>query len=142
MPKKQQGWITFQSSKTERQILEQYCEAAQRTKTDVLRELLRNLAKTLSVDPTTGDPTILDLHQLNPYRSEYQIMQASARNALKGTIKKVTMGAVNAEITLEIVPGVEVVSIITKASAEKMALAEGKEAYALIKSSDVMVAVE
>jgi molybdopterin-binding protein len=142
MPKKQQGWITFQSSMTERQILEQYCEAVQRTKTDVLRELLRNLSQMLSFDPSTGHPVILDLKTLATYQLEHRLMQSSARNALKGIVKKVTMGAVNAEITIEIVPGVEVVSIITKTSAETMGLVEGKEAYALIKSSDVMVAVE
>ena len=43
MPKKEQGWITFQSSPEERQLLEQYCKKFQRTKTDVLRSLLRSL---------------------------------------------------------------------------------------------------
>ncbi len=41
-------------------------------------------------------------------------MQISARNTLKGTVKKVVIGAVNAEITLEIAPGIEIVSVITK----------------------------
>jgi molybdopterin-binding protein len=68
-------------------------------------------------------------------------MKISARNTLKATVKKVLPGAVNTEVTLEIAPGVEVVAIITKASAENLELAEGKEAYAVIKSSDVMVAV-
>lgn len=43
MPRKKQGWITFQLSTEERQLLEQYCQEFQRTKTDVLRSLLRNL---------------------------------------------------------------------------------------------------
>lgn len=43
MPRKQQGWITFQSSPEEMQFLEQYCQQSQRTKTDVLRSLLRTL---------------------------------------------------------------------------------------------------
>lgn len=68
-------------------------------------------------------------------------MQVSARNALKATVKKVVEGAVNTEVILEVAPGVEVTAIITKSSAEKLQLAEGKEAYAIIKSSDVMVAV-
>lgn len=67
---------------------------------------------------------------------------AGARNSLKGTVKKVVPGTVNTEVILEIAPGVELVSIITKSSAEKLGLAEGKEAYAVIKSSDVIVAVE
>ena len=69
-------------------------------------------------------------------------MKVSTRNNLKGTVKKVDLGAVNAEITLEVAPGIEVVSIITKTSAERLDLAEGKEAYALIKSSDVAMAID
>jgi molybdopterin-binding protein len=69
-------------------------------------------------------------------------MQVSARNALKATVKKVVEGSVNTEVILEVAPGVEVVAIITKGSAQKLQLEEGKEAYAIIKSSDVMVAVD
>ncbi|GAA6619879.1 molybdopterin-binding protein [Scytonema sp. NUACC26] len=69
-------------------------------------------------------------------------MQVSARNSLKATVKKVVEGSVNTEVTLEIAPGVEVISIITKSSAEKLQLTEGKQAYAIIKSSDVIVAID
>lgn len=69
-------------------------------------------------------------------------MKVSARNTLKGTVKKIVPGAVNTEITLEVAPRVEVVAIITKASAERLELAEGKEAYVVIKASDVMIAVD
>lgn len=69
-------------------------------------------------------------------------MQVSARNALKATVKKVVQGAVNTEVILEIASGVEVTAIITKSSAEKLQLQEGKQAYAIIKSSDVIVAVD
>ncbi|BAY66399.1 molybdopterin binding protein [Calothrix brevissima NIES-22] len=69
-------------------------------------------------------------------------MQVSARNSLKGTVKSVVSGAVNTEVTLEIAPGVEVTSIITKSSADKLQLAEGKEVYAVIKSSDVILAID
>ncbi|WP_017656003.1 TOBE domain-containing protein [Fortiea contorta] len=69
-------------------------------------------------------------------------MKISARNTLKTTVKQVVTGAVNTEVTLELAPGVEIVAIITKSSADKLELAEGKEAYAVIKSSDVIVAVE
>ncbi|HBY77261.1 MAG TPA: transporter, partial [Cyanobacteria bacterium UBA11148] len=43
MPRKQQGWITFQSSDEERKLLEEYCQQCKRTKTEILRELLRSL---------------------------------------------------------------------------------------------------
>ncbi|AFY51248.1 molybdopterin-binding protein [Nostoc sp. PCC 7524] len=69
-------------------------------------------------------------------------MEVSARNALKGTVKKVIPGSVNTEVTLEIAPGVEVTSIITKSSADKLQLAEGKEVYAVIKASDVILAID
>lgn len=69
-------------------------------------------------------------------------MKISARNALKGMVKQISPGAVNTEIVIEIAPGVEIVGIITKSSAEGLALEVGKEAYAVIKSSDVMVAVD
>lgn len=69
-------------------------------------------------------------------------MEVSARNALKGTVKQVAPGSVNTEVTIEVAPGVEVVSIITKSSAERLNLTEGTEVYAVIKSSDVMVAVD
>jgi molybdopterin-binding protein len=64
----------------------------------------------------------------------------SARNVLKGKIKKVTPGAVNSEIVIEIADGVEIVSIITKSSVERLGLKQGKEAYAVVKASNVMIA--
>ncbi len=69
-------------------------------------------------------------------------MKLSARNILKGTVKQLVTGAVNTEVTLEIAPGIEITSIITRASAEQLGLAEGKEAYAVIKSSNVMMAMD
>ncbi|MBU7583292.1 MAG: molybdopterin-binding protein [Nostoc sp. TH1S01] len=69
-------------------------------------------------------------------------MEISARNALKTTVKKVVNGSVNTEVTLELAPGVELVSIITKTSADNLGLAEGKQAYTVIKASDVIVAID
>jgi hypothetical protein len=43
MPRKEQGWITFQASAEERTLLEKYCRQNQRTKTEVLRELICSL---------------------------------------------------------------------------------------------------
>lgn len=68
-------------------------------------------------------------------------MKISARNLLKGKIKVLTMGAVNAEVVIELPDGQEVVSIITKSSAESLGLEVGKEAFAVVKASDVMIAV-
>ena len=69
-------------------------------------------------------------------------MKLSARNCLKGKVVKLTMGAVNAEVVLELDGGTQVVSIITKESAENLSLQEGKEAYAVIKASNIMRAVD
>ncbi len=69
-------------------------------------------------------------------------MKLSARNQLRGKVKKVTPGAVNAEIVIELPNGMEVVSIITMESMKNLGLAPGKEAYAVIKASNVMVAVD
>lgn len=69
-------------------------------------------------------------------------MQTSARNMLKGKVKQVEFGAVNAEVVIELSPGVEIVAIITNRSAKKLGLQVGKEAYAMIKASSVMVAVD
>lgn len=69
-------------------------------------------------------------------------MKISARNMLKGRVKTVTKGAVNAEVTIELGGGQEIVSIITNRSVEKLGLAPGKEAFAVVKASNVMIAVE
>lgn len=69
-------------------------------------------------------------------------MKLSARNALKGKVKRVNHGAVNSEVTIELAGGDQVVAVITKASAEELGLAEGRDAYAVIKATNVMVAVD
>ncbi|MBN2646587.1 MAG: molybdopterin-binding protein [Thiotrichales bacterium] len=69
-------------------------------------------------------------------------MKFSARNQVKGTIKAIHEGAINTEVVIEIAPGVELISIITKSSAHALELAVGKTAYAVIKASNVMVAVD
>ncbi|MBI5784295.1 MAG: TOBE domain-containing protein [Rhodocyclales bacterium] len=66
-------------------------------------------------------------------------MKISARNAFKGKIKQLTMGAVNAEVIIALPGGLEIVSVITKHSAEAMKLAVGKDAFAVVKASDVMI---
>jgi len=60
-------------------------------------------------------------------------MRLSARNQLKGTVKKVEHGAVNSEITIKLDGGIEVVSIITKQSPEQLEVSVGKEVFAVVK---------
>ena len=68
-------------------------------------------------------------------------MKVSARNQLAGTVVSVKEGAVNAEVTLD-VGGVSITAMITKESVHSLGLAAGRKAYAVIKASDVLVAVD
>jgi len=69
-------------------------------------------------------------------------MKISARNMLKGKVKQIKPGAVNTEVIIELTGGNQVVSVITKESAENLELAVGKQVYAIIKASNVMIAVD
>jgi molybdopterin-binding protein len=69
-------------------------------------------------------------------------LKISARNILKGTIKKIIPGAVNSEVIIESACGETIVSIITKESVENLGLKEGRQVYAVVKASDVMVGVD
>ncbi len=69
-------------------------------------------------------------------------MKLSARNVIKGTVKGIEIGAVNAEITIEVAPGLVMSSIITKKSAENLGLKVGGQAYAIVKASNVMIGID
>jgi molybdopterin-binding protein len=137
VPRKDQGWITFQLPEAERQLLESYCDRTQRSKTDVLRELVRTLDRELlTVEPAQT------IQARIPHDLEIRAMRVSARNVFPAIVRQVKLGSINAEILLEIAPNVEAVSVITRSSAEALQLKAGRQAYVTIKSSDVMVAVD
>ena len=69
-------------------------------------------------------------------------MKLSARNLLKGKVVKIVKGAVNSEVTIELPGGEQLTSIITNASVKSLGLKKGKEAYAVIKASNIIVAVD
>ena len=69
-------------------------------------------------------------------------MKLSARNILKGKVIKIARGAINSEVTIQLSGGEQVVSIITNASIEALGLKKGQEAYAVIKASSVMIAID
>ena len=69
-------------------------------------------------------------------------MKLSARNVLKTKVVKVIKGAVNAEVILELPGGEQLTSIITITSVENLGLTEGKSAYAVIKATNVIIAVD
>ncbi len=106
----QQGWITFQSSEEERQILEQHCQKSQRTKTEILRELVRSLNNNLPglfESPIQQSQKHSDITEIEFFtqNSEDNLMKMSARNIFKGTVKQVVTGAVNTEVILEMLLG-------------------------------------
>lgn len=69
-------------------------------------------------------------------------MKISARNVLKGKVIRIVPGAVNAEVTIQLPGGEELVSIITIESVRSLELKEGGTAYAVVKASNVMIAVD
>lgn len=68
-------------------------------------------------------------------------MKISARNQLAGKVKKITTGAVNAEVVIALPGGEQIVSVITKTSSKSLKLKTGTPVVAVIKASDVLVAV-
>ncbi len=69
-------------------------------------------------------------------------MRLSARNQLPGSIVSVDHGAVMSTVVIRLEGGQEVISVITKDSAEQLSLAEGDHVVAVIKSTEVMVGKE
>lgn len=69
-------------------------------------------------------------------------MKVSARNVFKGTISQLQSGAVNAEVSLKLAGGNELVAVVTMESVKSLGLAVGKEAVALVKAPWVMLMTE
>ncbi len=165
MPRKEQGWITFQTSEEERKALEEFCQQSQRTKTEILRELVRGLSKNSSSPLPTSEEKADVQSPLTAKKSrkktnkgkledeesvlpelevniQKKALKVSSRNVLKGVVTQIVSGPVNSEVTLEIVHRVKLTSVITQVSAEELELAVGEEAYAVIKSTDIAIAIE
>jgi molybdopterin-binding protein len=69
-------------------------------------------------------------------------MKLSARNQIKGKIIEVKKGATTSHIRLEIAPGQIITASITNEAVDELGLKSGQAASAVIKASDVMIAVE
>ena len=69
-------------------------------------------------------------------------MKLSARNVLKGKVVKITKGAVNSVVVLEIAPRLQLTSVVTGEAVKELGLAKGKEAYAIIKAPNIMLGVD
>ena len=69
-------------------------------------------------------------------------MRISARNQLPGTVRTMTDGAVMTEVVIDLDGGQEVVAAITAESARRLGLEVGRRVAAVVKSTEVMIAVE
>ncbi|HEY4071684.1 MAG TPA: TOBE domain-containing protein [Herbaspirillum sp.] len=69
-------------------------------------------------------------------------MKTSARNQFPGTVSKVTTGAVNDEIELDVLGGQKIVAIITHESTKNLGLKAGVAAFALIKASSIILVAD
>lgn len=68
-------------------------------------------------------------------------MKISARNILQGTVVEITKGATTSHVLIDI-GGSTVTASITNEAVDDLGLEAGKQAYAVVKASDVMVAVD
>ena len=69
-------------------------------------------------------------------------MRLSARNKLKGKVVEVTKGQTTAHVRIDIGAGVVVTSSVTNEAVDELGLKVGQDAYAVVKASDVMIAVD
>jgi len=70
------------------------------------------------------------------------MVKLSARNVFKGKVKSIHDGAVNSEVIVQLPGGLEIVSVITKTAAQNLGLKEGKEVYAIIKATNVILGLD
>ena len=69
-------------------------------------------------------------------------MRISARNQIKGKIVEVKKGATTAHVRIEVAAGLTITSSITNEAVDELGLKAGDQASAVIKASDVMIAVD
>lgn len=98
----------------------------------LIRRELHRQAHTISIE--LGTDVVV------PSLSWRHLMRTSARNMLLCKVADVKHGAVNAEIVLDVAPGIQLVAIITEGSVKNLELMPGKDVFALIKSSFVLLA--
>ncbi len=69
-------------------------------------------------------------------------MKLSARNKLKGTIKSIEEGLITSKVVIDLGNDNNIVSIISKDAIQELELEAGKEAYAIVKSTEVIVGID
>jgi molybdate transport system regulatory protein len=66
-------------------------------------------------------------------------LKTSARNQFAGPVVAVKEGVVDTEVTLALAPGLELVAIITRESAENLGLVVGRDVLAFVKASSILL---
>jgi len=69
-------------------------------------------------------------------------MKISARNQLHGTVTDITKGATTSHVRLDVGGGAVITASITNEAVDELKLKKGQKAHAIIKASDVMIAVD
>jgi len=69
-------------------------------------------------------------------------MKISARNTFKGKVSAISVGPVSTEVTIQIAPKIEIVSVITSNSAKRLKLKLGQTAHAIVKADNVIIGVD
>lgn len=105
-------------------------------KADITMESIKELGL------AEGKEAIAIVKATNVMFATSKITGISARNQLAGKIVAVKEGAVNGHVTLELADGNKVSGSITNAAIEELGLAEGQEAVAIVKATDVIVGIE
>jgi molybdopterin-binding protein len=105
----------------------------------VSASFVRNVPPGLANNPA-NPPARAAVRVSRDYWSE--IVKISARNRIKGKVLEVTKGATTAHVRLEIAPGQVITASITNEAVDDLGLKAGATAHAVIKASDVMIAVE
>ena len=69
------------------------------------------------------------------------VVKISARNRLKGRVVEVRKGQTTAHVRLDVY-GIIITAAITNEAVDELGLREGQDAYAVVKASDVMIALD
>jgi molybdopterin-binding protein len=106
-------------------------------------EFLLNSGNAKAIRPDHDvKPVSIELFPDTIGREEVNRVKLSARNVLKGKVKSLQHGAVNSEVIVQLPGGIEIVSVITKTAAQDLQLKEGKEVYAIVKATNVILGTD
>ncbi|MBD2593555.1 TOBE domain-containing protein [Nostoc spongiaeforme FACHB-130] len=137
MPRKDQGWITFQASQEELELLEELCRKSQSTKTEILRELVRGLNN--YYPNLKQSKSIRKQPRKYTHNSFGKNLELNSNNIVKGVITKIVRTELNTEVIFKVSNTLQLISVITNASADELGLDEGIEAYAVINSNNIVI---